>query len=171
MSTKVVAALNDQCTNVLLWVAKERGIVYRKETVPVNPISRRELSRRLRREFARYQFRVEAEIVWQSRKIWGRVTDVSRGGLFIEMADAPCLGAHFTANLALNTPLRVNCIVRRVVPGFGIGVELSVPEMSRKRFQALLLALSAGEDPAMTAAREPRPEQPRTVAKAAAAKA
>ena len=137
----------------------------------MNPIPRRELSRRLRREFARYQFRVEAEILWQSRKIWGRVTDVSRGGLFIEMADAPCLNAHFTANLALNTPLRVNCVVRRVVPGFGIGVAVSVPEASRKRFQALLLALSAGADPAVTAVTVPRSEPPRTLAKAAAAKA
>ena len=142
-----------------------------EEIVPVNPIPRRELSRRLRREFARYQFQVKAEILWQSRKVWGRVTDVSRGGLFIEMADAPCLGAHFTANLSLNAPLRVGCVVRRVVPGHGIGVELSVPEQSRKRFQALLLALSAGADPATTAASAPRTETPRTVAKAAAAKA
>jgi hypothetical protein len=137
----------------------------------VNPMPRRELSRRLRREFARFHFHVAAEIVWQSRKVWGRVTDVSRGGLFIEMADPPCLGAHFVTQLALNVPLRVNCVVRRVVPGRGIGVAMSVPEQSRKRFEALLLALSAGADPAATAESVPRLENPRPKAKAATAKA
>jgi hypothetical protein len=135
----------------------------------VNPISRHELSRRLHREFARYNFQVTAEIAWQSRKIWGRVTEVSRGGLFIEMADPPCLGAHFVVQLALNVPLRINCVVRRAVPGKGIGVAISVPEQSRKRFQALLLALSAGADPAATAAKATPPEFPRSLAKAAMA--
>ena len=81
--------------------------MFRKETVPVNPIPRRELTRRLRREFARYQFQVKAEILWASRRVWGNVTDMSRGGLFIEMANAPCMGAHFTVQLALNEPLRL----------------------------------------------------------------
>jgi hypothetical protein len=135
----------------------------------VNPIPRRELTRRLRREFARYQFQVKAEILWASRRVWGNVTDISRGGLFIEMANAPCIGAHFTVQLALNEPLRLNCVVRRVVPNLGVGVALSVPEESRKRFQALLLALSAGADPTTTAASIPRPEPPRV--RAAAAKA
>ena len=138
----------------------------------MNPISRNELSRRLRqehREFARYHFQVAAEIAWQSRKIWGRVTDVSRGGLFIESADSPCLGAHFVVQLALNAPLRINCIVRRVAPGRGIGVAISVPEQSRKRFQALLLALSAGGDSAAAAAKATPPNLPRTLAKGATA--
>jgi hypothetical protein len=135
----------------------------------VNPIPRRELTRRLRREFARYQFQVKAEILWASRRVWGNVTDMSRGGLFIEMANAPCMGAHFTLQLALNEPLRLNCVVRRVVPNLGVGAALSVPEESRKRFQALLLALSAGADPATAAVSIPRPEPPRV--RAAAAKA
>lgn len=137
----------------------------------MTPISRKELSRRLCREFARYHFQVTTEIAWQSRKIWGRVTEVSRGGLFIEMDDPPCLGAHFTVQLALNVPLKINCIVRRAVPGKGIGVAINVPEQSRKRFQALLLALSAGADPAATAAKATSPDSPRSLAKAATASA
>ncbi|MGA2718597.1 MAG: PilZ domain-containing protein, partial [Candidatus Acidiferrales bacterium] len=62
----------------------------------MNPIPRRELTRRLRREFARFQFQAKAEIQWQSRKIWASVTDVSRGGLFIEMPEAASVGARFT---------------------------------------------------------------------------
>jgi hypothetical protein len=130
----------------------------------VNPIPRRELTRRLRREFARYQFQVKTEILWQSRKLWGTVTDVSRNGLFIEMADAPGVGDHFTAHLALNEPLRLDCVVRRVVSDLGVGVSLSVPEQSRRRFQALLLALSAGADPATTSAKIPQAEPPRVQA-------
>jgi hypothetical protein len=135
----------------------------------MNPIPRRELTRRLRREFARYQFQVRAEILWASRRVWGNVTDVSRSGMFIEMAEAPCVGAHFTLQLALNEPLRLGCVVRRVVPNLGVGVVLSVPEPSRKRFHALLVALSGGADPATTAVSVPRPELPKV--RAAAAKA
>ena len=136
----------------------------------MNPISRRELTQRLRREFARYQFQVRAEILWASRRVWGNITDVSRGGMFIEMAHAPCVGARFTVQLALNEPLRLNCVVRRVVPDLGVGVVLSVPEQSRKRFNALLVALAAGADPATTAANIPGPDRPRTIAKAASAR-
>jgi hypothetical protein len=130
-----------------------------------------ELSRRLRRQFERFQFEVNAEVAWQSRKVWGRITDVSKSGLFIEMAGAPEPGQHFSVSLALNVPLKLNCTVRRVVPGLGIGVSLSAPESSKKRFEALLLALSAGGDSAAAAAQAPRPEPPRTLAKAVAAKA
>jgi PilZ domain-containing protein len=137
----------------------------------LSAIPREELSRRLRRQFARFTFQVKAEVVWQAGTSWGRVTDLSRGGLFIEMAEPPCPGTHFTASLALNVPLKVDCVVRHVIHGRGIGVALSVPEQSKKRFEALLLALSAGGDPARTAAKAPRPEPPRTMAKAAAATA
>jgi hypothetical protein len=166
---RLLCDFGGDCPAVLLVQANETSMLDRKETVHVNPMPRRELTRRLRREFARYQFQVKVEILWQSRKVWGTVTDVSRGGLFIEMADAPCMGAHFTAHLALNEPLRLNCVVRRVVPDLGVGVALSIPEQSRKRFQALLLALSAGADPATTSVTIPRTEPPRF--KAAAARA
>ena len=37
------------------------------------------------REFARYQFYMVAEMLWQSRKRWGRITDISPAGMFIEI--------------------------------------------------------------------------------------
>ena len=91
---------------------------------------------------------------------------MSRNGLFIELAEPPGFGAHFTANLALNVPLQLHCVVRRVVPGRGIGVSLAVPAESKKRFEALLApALSLGADPAATAAKAQRSETPRPTAK------
>ena len=39
----------------------------------MSAIPREELSRRLRRGFERFKFTVNAEIVWQSQKKWGRV--------------------------------------------------------------------------------------------------
>lgn len=98
----------------------------------------------VRREFARYQFYMLAEIAWQARKRWGRVTDISRAGMFIEIPDPPCLDASFTAHLALNVPLRINCVVRRVVPNRGVGVTFSVSKEGKKRVEALLLALGSG---------------------------
>jgi hypothetical protein len=111
---------------------------------------------RIRRKFARYKFSMTAEIIWQGKKRWGRVTDISQGGMFIEIPDAPCLDASFTTHLALNVPLRLDCIVCRAIPSRGIGVTFLVSEKGRKRFNALLLALAAGTDPdKSTASRMP----------------
>jgi hypothetical protein len=110
------------------------------------PIPKEELFDRLRRSSTRYQFRIQAELVWQSRRSWSRVVDISRGGMFIEM-DAPFrVNAMFIAYLALNVPLQLNCRVRRVVPGRGIGVSLTVPCDMKNRFEALMLALAFGSD-------------------------
>jgi PilZ domain len=141
----------------------------------LSAIPRQELSRRLRRQFARFQFEVNAEVVCDSNKEWGRITDISRTGLFIEMIEPPAVGAEFVAYLALNLPLKLHCSVRRVVPGRGVGVAVTVPMQSKKRFEALLQALLAGADPATTAAKIPQPQPPpiakvtRAVAAAAAA--
>ncbi len=134
---------------------------------PLSAIPREELSRRLRRGFERFKFTVNAEIVWQSQKKWGRVIDVSRSGLFIQMDEPPARGTRFNAHLALNVPLQLNCEVKRIVPGLGVGVAITAPESSKKRFEALLQALSFSSDPAATAAKASFPEPPRPVARAA----
>jgi hypothetical protein len=135
-----------------------------------SPIPREELFDRLRRSFTRYQFRVQAELVWQSRRAWGRVVDISRGGMFIEVDTNFRLNATFSAFLALNVPLQVDCRVRRIVPGRGVGVSLTVPRDMKERFDALLLALAFGTDSASTGASLPSAVQ-RPVAKVAAAAA
>jgi len=101
-----------------------------------------------RRKSARYEFSTAIEIEWCSMKYWGRVRNISRHGMFIELPDLPVLNAAFPASLALNKPLRVECVVRRVVPGQGIGVTVTLPSKeSRMRYEALLQALSLGPEP------------------------
>jgi hypothetical protein len=133
----------------------------------LSAIPREELSRRLRRGFERFKFTVKAEVVWQSQKKWGQVVDVSRSGLFIQMDEPPARGSRFTAHLALNAPLTLNCEVKRIVPGLGVGVAIAVPEASKKRFEALLQALSFSADPAATAAKANFPDAPRPKPRAA----
>ena len=125
----------------------------------MEPMSRSELSSRLRREAVRYHFHVDAKIVWSSRARWGRVTNISRTGMFIEVADPPEFNVKFSAYLALDTPLRLDCIVRRAVPGRGIGVTLSVPQEGKERFAALLLALAHGSKPTAASVSIPREER------------
>jgi hypothetical protein len=123
------------------------------------PIPQEELFDRLRRSFARYEFRVGAEVIWHKQRLQGQVRNISRGGAFIELEQPLPMNVSFCAFLALDTPLQLNCKVRRVVPGRGIGVTISVPASVRPRFDGLILALASVG----------RSDQPRAVAKQAAA--
>ena len=111
----------------------------------------------------RYQFEVDIEIEWGSKRVWGRVRNISREGMFIELDDALERGAKFSSNLSLNVPLRVICLVRRIVPRYGIGVSFVIPEqVDKRRFEALLFALAIGADPTTSTAKPPqaKPDEP-----------
>jgi hypothetical protein len=95
-----------------------------------------------RRKLPRYCFYADLEIDWGSKTLWGRVRDISREGMFIEIAEWPWVNAHFSARLALDTPLPIECVVRRIVPGQGIGVTIAFQSTEGEtRFEALLRAL------------------------------
>ena len=116
-----------------------------------------------RRAMPRYQFQVDIEIAWNSNTVWGRVRNISRGGMFIEVANPPEPGAKFSANLSLNVPLRIIGLVRRTTPRYGIGVSFLIPDQAdQRRFEALLVALAHGSDPATAAAKpaEGNPDGP-----------
>src|ERR1700722_8113826 len=114
-----------------------------------------------RRTAARYRFSADIEIQWCAKRVWGRVRDVSRNGMFIELPDQPVLNAAFSANLALNEPLRVECVVRRIVPERGVGVSITIAEeQARKRFAALLFALGQGAGPATKSVSPPTSNEP-----------
>jgi hypothetical protein len=102
-------------------------------------------SRRSERRWApRYSFRADLEIEWGSALLRASTRDISSNGMFIESTDTLWVGAGFTARLALEDPVRVDCFVKRVEPGRGMGVAVAVPEAdNHKRYQELIAALSS----------------------------
>lgn len=126
--------------------------------MPANHIKEQSLQSPDRRLSPRYRFYVDVEIDWGSRVLRGRVRDISHSGMFIEIADYLWINATFTARLALDAPLPLECVVRRIEPHQGIGVTIAVWDGDAKeRFKALLRALQDGVDPTEAAAGVPPP--------------
>ncbi len=101
-------------------------------------------ARRLERRWApRYLFRADLEIEWGSAVLRGNTRDISASGMYIEAADPLWVGAGFTARLTLARPVKLNCFVKRIEPGHGMGVSVAVPETeSQKLYEDLLSSLS-----------------------------
>ena len=92
-----------------------------------------------RRRFPRYGFQTDAEIEWGSSTLKAMVSDLSVGGMFVVAANPLWVGATFSARLFLGEPLAVNCVVRRVLPGRGMGVEfVSLSEDNRARLNTVV---------------------------------
>lgn len=108
--------------------------------------------RRLERRWApRYSFRAGLEIEWGSAVLRASTRDVSASGMFIESVDPLWIGAGFSASLQLDRPVRVDCRVRRIEPGLGMGVSVSFPQEQQQTYQELLGKLSqavSGSEPA-----------------------
>ena len=87
------------------------------------------LSRRLERRWApRYPFRTGLEIEWGSAVLRGNTRDISSNGMFIEVPDTLWVGAGFIARLRLPQPVKLDCMVKRVEPGLGMGVSVALAE-------------------------------------------
>ena len=101
-------------------------------------------SRRLERRWApRYQFRAGLEIEWGSAVLRGSTRDVSSNGMFIEVPDTLWVGAGFSACLHLPQPVKLDCLVKRIEPGTGMGVSVALPETeSQKLYHDLLSSLT-----------------------------
>lgn len=101
-------------------------------------------SRRSERRWApRYLFRADLEIEWGSALLRASTRDISSSGMFIESPDPLWVGAGFTAHLALDRPVRVDCFVKRIEPGKGMGVSVTHSETQHEqRYQDLLASLS-----------------------------
>jgi hypothetical protein len=101
-------------------------------------------SRRSERRWApRYSFRANLEIEWGSVVLRAKTRDISSNGMFIESADPLWIGAGFTAHLVLNRPVKVDCSVKRIEPGRGMGVAVTLLESQHEqRYQDLLASLS-----------------------------
>src|SRR5437899_3128818 len=97
-----------------------------------------------RRHSPRYPISADLEMEWGSETLHGQVRDISAGGLFVGLPDPLWIGARFAARLVLDEPLRVECSVRRVEPGRGMGVIFAVHEDESKSRIASLLGSLAG---------------------------
>src|SRR3989442_6807084 len=73
-----------------------------------------------RRRSTRHPCGAVLEMEWGSAVLRGRVLDISAEGMRIEIADPLWVGARFSAVLALEPPLRMECVVRRVGTGGGM---------------------------------------------------
>lgn len=101
-------------------------------------------SRRNERRWApRYSFRADLEIEWGSAVLRASTRDISSNGMFIESADPLWVGAGFTARLVLDRPVKVDCFVKRIEPGLGMGVSVTLSEAQHeRRYQDLLASLT-----------------------------
>jgi hypothetical protein len=92
----------------------------------------------------RYPFHAGLLLEWGSALLRAEVTDLSSRGMFVKMTNPLWIGAQFRAKMALKEPLEVHCVVRRVVPERGMGVEfLEIPVPSRERLGELIETLSS----------------------------
>jgi hypothetical protein len=63
--------------------------------------------------------------------------------MFIESEDVLWVGAGFRARLIVDRPVWVECSVKRVEPGMGMGVTIAHPEeQSTTHYQELLASLA-----------------------------
>jgi hypothetical protein len=98
-----------------------------------------------RRRAPRYPFQATLEIEWGSARLKARTRDISAGGMFIESEDILWVGAGFRARLTTDRPVLLECSVRRVEPGLGMGVTVALPEEQNiQHYQELLARLAEG---------------------------
>jgi hypothetical protein len=96
-----------------------------------------------RRRSPRYQYQAMLEIEWGSARLRARTRDISESGMFIEAEDVLWVGAGFRARLAVDSPLWMECSVKRVEPGRGMGVTVELREdQSQRHYRDLLAKLA-----------------------------
>ena len=96
-----------------------------------------------RRKYPRYRFDAAMKFNWGATERAARVRVIGQGGMEVELANPLWVGARFSAELAVDPPVRLACEVRYLVPGHSMGLSVAVPEETdRQRFKALLSQLA-----------------------------
>ncbi len=97
-----------------------------------------------RRRAPRYRYEAGVEIEWGSARLSARTRDISVSGMYLESEDVLWVGAGFRARLVADRAFWLDCSVKRVEPGRGMGVTFALPEdQSQKNFADLLSKLSS----------------------------
>lgn len=95
-----------------------------------------------RRLSRRCPFDAPLEIDWGSSTLSARVREISVSGMFVHIEQPLWVGARFEARLGVQPPLLLQCVVRRVAPGQGMGITIEVPEpQNMERLEALVESL------------------------------
>ena len=96
-----------------------------------------------RREHRRVRYIAPVEIEWGASIERGRISNLSLGGMLVEMGNPLWMGAEFRARLQLEpAPVEVECVVCRIIAGLGMAVEFTrVQAEARKRLQQLIESL------------------------------
>jgi len=102
-----------------------------------------EVRRTERRKAPRFRYQAPVEIEWGAARLRARTRDISASGMFLELDDVLWVGAGFRARLAVERPVYMECSVRRVEPGRGMGVTVALQEEQDLQFQELLARLAA----------------------------
>ena len=102
-----------------------------------------EARRMERRKSPRFPYQAPVEIEWGSARLRARTRDISASGMFLESDDVLWVGAGFRARLAMERPLYLECSVKRVEPGKGMGVTVALQDEQSRQFQELLAQLAA----------------------------
>lgn len=76
-----------------------------------------------KRNYPRYGFQADVDIEIEGKAFRAFLTDISADGMFVVAANPLWVGAVFTARLQIADPLRVQCVVKRVMVGRGMGVK------------------------------------------------
>lgn len=98
-----------------------------------------------RRRSPRYPYQASLEIEWGSASLPARTRDISAGGMFIESEDILWVGAGFRARFVTERPMWLECSVKRVEPGLGMGVTVALPEdQNPHHFHEILAKLAQG---------------------------
>ena len=101
-----------------------------------------EARRTERRKAPRFQYQAPVEIEWGSARLRARTRDISASGMFLESDDVLWVGAGFRARLAVDRPVYMECSVKRVEPGRGMGVTVALQDEQSRQFQDLLARLA-----------------------------
>ena len=96
------------------------------------------------RRAPRYGYQASLEIEWGSAHLRARTRDISASGMFVEAEDVLWVGAAFRARLITERPCWLECSVKRVEPGLGMGVTVELREdQSQRHYRDLLAKLAA----------------------------
>ena len=94
-----------------------------------------------RRRERRYRCDLGITIEWGEAQLQGRVSDISTGGMFLSVDDPLWIGARFSAVVALDSSLPVECVVRRVQPRRGMAVTYMVASENDARIGSYIKKL------------------------------